>query len=67
ENVLLAMPGIREAIVIARNDNQGDSDSQRLVAYVCGEAVAAEHLRAELLKHLPEYMVPSAFVHLDSL
>ncbi|EGH35523.1 amino acid adenylation, partial [Pseudomonas syringae pv. japonica str. M301072] len=42
-------------------------DSQRLVAYVCGEAVAAEHLRAELLKHLPEYMVPSAFVHLDSL
>lgn len=67
ENVLLAMPGIREAIVIARNDNQGDSDSQRLVAYVCGEAVAAEHLRAELLKHLPEYMVPSAFVHLDAL
>ncbi len=53
--------------MIARNDSQGDSDSQRLVAYVCGESVAAEHLRSELLRHLPEYMVPSAFVQLDAL
>ncbi|MEN4957725.1 syringomycin E biosynthesis non-ribosomal peptide synthetase SyrE, partial [Pseudomonas syringae] len=67
ENVLLAVPGIREVVVIARNDSQGDSDSQRLVAYVCGESVAAEHLRSELLRHLPEYMVPSAFVQLDAL
>ncbi|MCF5181466.1 non-ribosomal peptide synthetase, partial [Pseudomonas syringae] len=37
------------------------------VAYVCGESVAAEHLRSELLRHLPEYMVPSAFVQLDAL
>jgi syringomycin synthetase protein SyrE len=67
ENALLAIPGIREAVVIARDDSQGDSDSQRLVAYVCGEPVSAEHLRSELLKHLPEYMVPSAFVHLHAL
>ncbi|WP_248796185.1 non-ribosomal peptide synthetase [Pseudomonas sp. MWU13-2105] len=67
ENALLAVPGIREAVVIARDDSQGDSDNQRLVAYVCGEPVPAEHLRGELLKHLPEYMVPSAFVHLDAL
>jgi len=67
ENALLAVPGIREAVVIARDDSQGDSENQRLVAYVCGEPVPAEHLRGELLKHLPEYMVPSAFVHLDAL
>ncbi|MBA1228906.1 amino acid adenylation domain-containing protein [Pseudomonas viridiflava] len=67
ENALLAIPGIREAVVIARNDSQGDSESQRLVAYVCGEPVSAEQLRSELLKHLPEYMVPSAFVSLDAL
>uniref|UniRef100_UPI00055F11C5 condensation domain-containing protein n=1 Tax=Pseudomonas asplenii TaxID=53407 RepID=UPI00055F11C5 len=39
----------------------------RLVAYVCGEPVPAEHLRSALLGGLPEYMVPSAFVHLDKL
>ncbi|MCE6981626.1 hypothetical protein EI534_30625, partial [Pseudomonas frederiksbergensis] len=37
------------------------------VAYLCGEPASAEQLRGELLKHLPEYMVPSAFVHLDAL
>ncbi|MFC6337395.1 condensation domain-containing protein, partial [Pseudomonas karstica] len=40
---------------------------KRLVAYLCGEPTSAEQLRSELLKHLPEYMVPSAFVHLDAL
>ncbi|WP_191488524.1 non-ribosomal peptide synthetase [Pseudomonas sp. FEN] len=67
ENALLAVPGIREAVVIARDDSQGESDSQRLVAYVCGEPVPAEQLRGALLAGLPEYMVPSAFVHLEAL
>ncbi|XVN15463.1 amino acid adenylation domain-containing protein [Pseudomonas corrugata] len=60
ENVLLSCAGVTEAVVIARDDN-------RLVAYLCGEPTSAEHLRSTLLKHLPEYMVPSAFVHLDAL
>ncbi|MBO1537085.1 non-ribosomal peptide synthetase [Pseudomonas sp. OA65] len=67
ENALVAYPGIREAVVIAREDSQGDGDSKRLVAYVCGEPVPAEQLRSALLSGLPEYMVPSAFVHLDAL
>ncbi|WP_273826404.1 condensation domain-containing protein, partial [Pseudomonas asplenii] len=67
ENALLAISGVREAVVIARDDSQGDSDNQRLVAYVCGEPVPAEQLRSALLGGLPEYMVPSAFVHLDKL
>nr|WP_274610403.1 phosphopantetheine-binding protein [Pseudomonas sp. TH31] len=61
------MPGIREAVVIAREDSQGETDSKRLVAYVCGDLVPAEQLRSTLLSGLPEYMVPSAFVHLDAL
>ncbi|WP_152979043.1 phosphopantetheine-binding protein, partial [Pseudomonas corrugata] len=67
ENALVACPGIREAVVIAREDSQGDAESKRLVAYVCGEPVPAEQLRSALLSGLPEYMVPSAFVHLDAL
>ncbi|UVL81813.1 amino acid adenylation domain-containing protein [Pseudomonas sp. B21-028] len=67
ENALVACPGIREAVVIAREDSQGDAESKRLVAYVCGEPVPAEQLRSTLLSGLPEYMVPSAFVHLDAL
>ncbi|WP_260963364.1 condensation domain-containing protein, partial [Pseudomonas citri] len=60
ENVLLGCEGVTDAVVIAREDN-------RLVAYLCGKPTSAEQLRNTLLKHLPEYMVPSAFVQLDAL
>ncbi|QKY12018.1 amino acid adenylation domain-containing protein (plasmid) [Janthinobacterium lividum] len=58
--------GVREAIVIAREDEPGD---KRLVAYVIGHeqhvpSIAA--LRSQLELQLAEYMVPSAFVLLDS-
>ncbi len=55
--------GVREAAVVAREDASGE---RRLVAYVVGEASAAE-LRAHLKGRLPEHMVPSAFVALDAL
>ncbi|TWC12720.1 amino acid adenylation domain-containing protein, partial [Pseudomonas sp. SJZ085] len=67
EAALALCPGVREVVVIAREDIPGQPESKRLVAYVCGEPVPAEQLRSALLKHLPEYMVPSAFVHLDAL
>ncbi len=67
ESALLASGSVREAVVIAREDNPGEASSSRLVAYVCGEPTSAEELRALLLKRLPEYMVPSAFVQLESM
>jgi len=63
ESALAAYPEVREAVVLAREDQPGD---KRLVAYVVGGAEAAG-LREHLRGRLPEYMIPSAFVALDDL
>jgi hypothetical protein len=63
EAALRQAPGVADCTVLAREDETGD---RRLVAYVVGEA-EAEALRDALLRTLPEYMVPSAFVALDAL
>ncbi|MDU0973351.1 MAG: amino acid adenylation domain-containing protein, partial [Actinomyces urogenitalis] len=56
---------VRDAAVIAREDVAGD---KRLVAYyVSDAAIGAEELRGHLAARLPDYMVPSAYVHLERL
>ena len=68
EAALQKLPQVRRAAVVAREDTPGD---KRLVAYMVahpGSAIPAPHaLRATLGAHLPDYMVPSAYVWLDSL
>lgn len=60
---LASADGVRDAVVIAREDAPGD---KRLVAYVIAEgALRAADLRDHLLLSLAEHMVPSAFVQLD--
>ncbi|WP_346833897.1 amino acid adenylation domain-containing protein [Pseudomonas koreensis] len=64
---LAACAGVREALVIAREDSPGD---KRLVAYWLaaeGAEPSAAQLRDALLQSLADYMVPSAFVRLDAL
>ncbi|MEO7330145.1 MAG: amino acid adenylation domain-containing protein, partial [Minicystis sp.] len=60
-------PGVRQAVVIARDDTPGD---KRLVAYLVGSPEAPpppDELRTFLRQKLPELMVPSAFVRLPAL
>ncbi|MBD2438978.1 non-ribosomal peptide synthase/polyketide synthase [Nostoc sp. FACHB-110] len=66
EALLLQHHSVRESVVIVREDQPGD---KRLVAYLVsqGEELAkASELRAFLKQKLPDYMIPSAFVHLDA-
>ncbi|CRM28416.1 Tyrocidine synthase III [Pseudomonas sp. 28 E 9] len=69
-------PALREAVVVA----QGEAADKRLVAYVVADSdvqgipdtgqaglALAGALRDYLMDRLPDYMVPSAFVRMDSL
>jgi microcystin synthetase protein McyA len=63
EAVLAQCPGVRSAVVVAREDAPGE---KRLVAYVVGES-AVEECRDTLAARLPDYMIPAVFVVLGSL
>jgi hypothetical protein len=67
ETALGACIGVREAVVVAREDVPGD---KRLVAYLVvqeGSGLSVTALREALSRQLPEYMVPSAFVQLEAM
>jgi amino acid adenylation domain-containing protein len=67
EAVLAEAPGVQSCAVLAREDDLGN---KQLVAYVVGKNDdAAEHRELQLFleKRLPEHMVPSQFVFLQSL
>lgn len=67
EAILAQHPAVREAATVVRENGVGE---KRLVAYVAAEprqAPAISELRGFLKQKLPEYMVPSTFVMLDTL
>ncbi|PYK92214.1 MAG: hypothetical protein DME40_05215 [Verrucomicrobia bacterium] len=66
EAVLARHPAIRQSVVVARDETPGD---KRLVAYLIaetGRAPTVNELRDHLLRELPDFMVPAAFVTLDA-
>jgi amino acid adenylation domain-containing protein len=71
EAALESQAGVAQAVVVARDFKPvGGIEDKRLVAYVVPKAAAVlktASLRIALSAALPEYMVPSSFVMLDSL
>ena len=66
ETRLAACPGVREAVVVCREDVPGD---KRLVAYLTatgdGEPLVINTVREQVKRFLPDHMLPSAWVRLD--
>ncbi len=67
ESVLAEFPGVREVVLLAREDHPTD---RRLVAYYVPEpewGPTTAQLRGYVQAKLPEYMVPAAFVALQAM
>ncbi|UCH97988.1 MAG: non-ribosomal peptide synthetase, partial [Candidatus Aminicenantes bacterium] len=67
ESCLLKYPGTREAVVIAREHENG---SYYLCAYVVSGSngpLTVSQLREHLLKELPDYMIPAYFIPLEQM
>jgi amino acid adenylation domain-containing protein/thioester reductase-like protein len=64
EAALKQHPAVQEAVVVAREDKPGN---KCLVAYVVQSQKPASNLQGFLREQLPSYMVPTAFVLLETL
>ncbi len=64
EAVLAQHPAVQQAVIVLREDE----GLKRLICYftVCGSAPSIDELRRHLRSRLPEYMLPSALVQLES-
>jgi hypothetical protein len=67
ETVLRQHPDVRETVALVREDAP---DEKRLVAYLIprnGKPLLSSDLRSYLQRKLPDYMVPSLFLQLETL
>ncbi|HEY2494992.1 MAG TPA: amino acid adenylation domain-containing protein [Paenibacillus sp.] len=65
ETALLKIDSIQEAVVIARENNDG---SKQLCAYLKGKSsLTAKKMRMELSQKIPDYMIPSYFIQLEQM
>jgi amino acid adenylation domain-containing protein/non-ribosomal peptide synthase protein (TIGR01720 family) len=65
EAVLVEHEKVRQAVVIAQDDVTGE---KQLVGYLLtegGHEVSTSEMRRHLGEHLPDYMIPRAFIRLD--
>jgi tyrocidine synthetase-3 len=65
ESRLSNYPGIKEAVVVVREDKSGD---KYLCAYIVShKEYAISELRESLSKGLPDYMIPSQFIPIEKI
>lgn len=65
EVILNRIPGIAQAVVVAREDHNGQ---KRLIAYLSTSNTVKDtsYVRTEIQHRLPVYMIPAVFVWIDS-
>ncbi|MDR1057670.1 MAG: amino acid adenylation domain-containing protein, partial [Coxiellaceae bacterium] len=70
ESALLKLPGIKQATVQVKDKETISGTTKYLVAYYVSsskEKITSESIVNHLSKTLPDYMIPSAFMGLDSM
>ena len=67
ETVISQHPGIRETAVVVREDRPGNKCLIAYLVYKQQPTLTITELRSFLKEKLPEYMVPSVFVQLETL
>lgn len=54
-------------VVVCLESNEEVSENTQLVAYLCTPELNGETLRAQLREHLPDYMLPNAFIAVEKI
>ncbi|NNM59200.1 MAG: amino acid adenylation domain-containing protein [Legionellales bacterium] len=68
ENALLSLVEIRQCVVIAQADKNSNVSNSFLVAYYVANMPISNAIIIETLsKYVPDYMIPTAFVHLKKI
>ncbi len=67
ETLLERHIGVRQAVVMAREDVPGNASLAAYLIPAQMPAPSVSELRHALAAHLPEYMIPSAFLMLDAM
>jgi amino acid adenylation domain-containing protein len=67
ESTITLHPNIQQTVVITKEDNLGD---KRLIAYIVPhpeDTLTTEEIRGFIKQKLPQYMIPSIFIFLETL
>lgn len=67
EAALLEIEGVKEAVVVGHERSPGDRSLASYIIWMGAQPPRISELRRRLCDKLPDYMVPSSFVFLDSL